>query len=262
MGPTEESAGDADLVVRPATPEDADELAELYLATRRAAEPAMPPQVHTADEVRGYHRRVVAEDEVWVASGSDGSMLGYLVLQQAWLHSLYVGPDHQGTGIGSALLDLAKQRRPEGFSLWVFASNAPARGFYRRHGLVELEHTDGSANEERCPDVRMVWPGTEPMAFLRAQIDAVDDELAVLLARRQALTAAVQGHKDRAGQRAGQAGRDRGRERAIAERMARHAPGLGVEEVARVMDAVIGASLDAWEKRRDTSADGSAPEVG
>ncbi|HET8599695.1 MAG TPA: GNAT family N-acetyltransferase [Segeticoccus sp.] len=260
--PAQEPTGDVDLVVRPATPDDAVELAELYLATRRAAEPGMPPQVHTADEVRAYHRRVVAEDEVWVAAGSDGSLLGYLVLQQAWLHSLYVGPDHQGTGIGSVLLDLAKQHRPEGFSLWVFASNAPARGFYRRHGLVELEHTDGSANEERSPDVRMAWPGIEPMAFLRGQIHAVDDELAVLLARRQALTAAVQGHKGRAGDRAGHAGRDPERERAIAERMARHAPGLGVDGIGRVVDAVISVSLDAWEKRRDTSAGGPGPEVG
>ena len=52
--------------------------------------------------------------------------------------------------------------------------NEPARAFYARHGLVELERTDGSANEEQAPDIRMAWPGAEPLAFLRGLIDEVD----------------------------------------------------------------------------------------
>ena len=55
------------------------------------------------------------------------------------------------------LLDLVKAMRPGGFSLWVFESNTPAQAFYTRHGLVEREHTDGSGNEEREPDLRMEW---------------------------------------------------------------------------------------------------------
>jgi chorismate mutase/ribosomal protein S18 acetylase RimI-like enzyme len=248
-----------DLVLRPAAPDDAEAIAALYLATREAAVPAMPPQIHTSDEVRDHARREIDRHEVWVATdGPEGEVVGYAALSDAWLDGLYVAPGHQGRGVGTALLDLAKARRPRGFALWVFASNQPARRLYRRHGLVELEHTDGSGNEERSPDVRMDWPGEEPMSYFRAGIDAVDDEIAVLLARRQALTAAVQDHKPTGGH----AGRDPERERAIAERMARHAPGLGAERMARVMDAVISVSLDAWEKRRETSAGGDAGEVG
>ncbi|HET9500808.1 MAG TPA: GNAT family N-acetyltransferase [Marmoricola sp.] len=233
-----------DLALRPAGAGDADEVSALYLAVRRAAVPAMPPQIHTDAEVREHVGHEIAGKEVWLATDPDGGdVLGFLVLTPAWLDSLYVGPDHQGRGIGSALLDLAKAQRPDGFSLWVFASNAPARGFYHRHGLLELEHTDGSANEERAPDVRMAWPGERPVAFLRSQIDEVDDDLALLLARRSALTAVVQAFKGTPGQR----GRDADREREIAERMARHAPGLGAEAVARIMHVVIGESLDAYE---------------
>ena len=154
-------------------------------------------------------------------------------LDDDFLDALYVGPDHQGLGIGTALLDLAKARRPDGFGLWVFASNAPARGFYHRHGLVELEHTDGSGNEEHSPDVRMAWPGTDPIAFLRRQIDEVDDELALLLARRFALTATVQGYKQPAGPR-GPRPRAGARDRR-AQRMAAHAPGLGADAIGRIM---------------------------
>jgi chorismate mutase/GNAT superfamily N-acetyltransferase len=231
----------SDLVLRRATTDDADQIAELYLATRRAAEPAMPPQLHSQESVLAYTAGMVVEKEVWVAEADE--IVGFATLAEAFLDALYVGPDHQGFGIGTALLDLAKARRPDGFALWVFASNAPARGFYHRHGLVELEHTDGSGNEERSPDVRMAWPGPDPVAFLRRQIDEVDDELALVLARRFALTATVQGYKHRPGQE----GRDPEREGEIAQRMAAHAPGLGAGAIGRIIGTIIDESLRAYE---------------
>lgn len=236
-----EATDAADLVLRPATTDDAEEITELYLATRRAAEPAMPPQLHSPESVLAHTTGEIVEKEVWVAESDE--ILGFATLARAFLDSLYVGPDHQGFGVGTALLDLAKARRPHGFALWVFASNDRARGFYRRHGLVELEHTDGSANEERSPDLRMAWPGSDPVAFLRSQIDEVDDELALLLARRFALSASVQGYKALPGRE----GRDPAREREIAERMAARAPGLGADAIGRIMDLVITESLDAYE---------------
>src|SRR3954447_21456212 len=231
----------SDLVLRPATTVDADQVTELYLATRRAAEPAMPPQLHTPESVLAFMTVVLAEKEVWVAE--DDQVVGFMTLDEAFLDALYVGPDHQGLGIGTSLLELAKARRPDGFALWVFATNAPARGFDHRHGLLELEHTDGSGNEERAPDVRMAWPGVDPIGFLRRQVDEVDDDLALLLARRFALTAAIQGFKTMPGRE----GRDPEREREIARRMAAHAPGLGAEAIGRIMDSVIGESLAAYE---------------
>lgn len=253
MTPTDGAPDDltGDLTLRPGDAVDLAEIAELYIATRRASVPAMPAPVHDDAAIRSWFSGLAGTDrgaakEIWVAETGDSGpaeILGFAVLEDSWLDSLYVGPQHQARGIGTALLDLVKAQRPGGFSLWVFASNTGARGFYHRHGLVELEHTDGSANAERSPDVRMAWPGEEPIAYLRGQIDAVDDELALLLARRFALTATVQGFKDTPGQR----GRDPDRERAIAERMAAHAPGLGADAIARIMHAVIGESLDAYE---------------
>ena len=147
-------------------------------------------------------------------------------------------PEHAGQGVGSALLDLVKAQRPDGFCLWVFEMNAPARGFYARHGLVELERTDGSGNEEQAPDVRMAWPGTDPLRFFRGLIDEVDEQLGDLLARRAALTRAVQEHK-------GEPTRDPDREREIAAALAARAPALGHERLARIVHAIITESLDA-----------------
>ena len=92
-----------------------------------------------------------------VTSGSATRRATYARLTDTWLDDLYVHPSHAGQGLGSALLDVVKARLPEGFGLWVFEMNTPARAFYARHGLVEVERTDGSANEEKEPDIRMEW---------------------------------------------------------------------------------------------------------
>jgi GNAT superfamily N-acetyltransferase len=181
-----------ELTLRPATPSDLPAIAELYLAAREAAVPMMPPGIHPPDDVRRWVESWdLVRREVWLAETSEG-LLGFADVQDDWLESLYVDPQHTGEGIGAALLDLVKGLRPNGFCLWVFQSNTGARRFYLDRGLVELEHTDGSSNEERSPDLRMAWPGAAPLDFFRSHIDDVDDETAVLVARRAALTAALE----------------------------------------------------------------------
>jgi chorismate mutase/ribosomal protein S18 acetylase RimI-like enzyme len=235
-----------DVALRPATSEDVPAVAALHVATRRASEPLIPPQVHTDVEVHDWVAGLLDRHDVatWVALAGD-QVAGYVTFTETWLDDLYVAPLHQRAGIGSALLELVKSQRPAGFSLWVFESNEPARAFYRAHGLVELERTDGADNEERAPDLEMAWLGDEPLTLLRRRIDAVDDELAVLLARRTALTAAVQDHKEVGGR----AGRDPDREAEIIDRMVGHVPGMDRERVARIMHTVIEESLAAWEER-------------
>ena len=149
------------MLLRPGTLDDAPAVAEVHLASRRAA--AMPPSVHADPEFLPFLTDRMATDEGWVAE-VDGEVVGYLRMTPTWLDDLYVAPEHAGQGIGSALLDVAKARRPDGFSLWVFEMNAPARAFYARHGLVEREHTDGRDNEEQSPDLRMSWGGSSTSA--------------------------------------------------------------------------------------------------
>ncbi len=225
-----------DVVLRPADESDAGAVADIHLAARRAA--AMPPPVHTDDEVRSWlSGRLQSTDEVWLAEVG-GVAGGYARMTETWLDDLYVTPGLAGQGVGSALLDLVKAQRPGGFCLWVFESNTPAISFYARRGFVALEHTDGSGNEERAPDIKMAWPGADPVAFFRGLIDEVDADLGDLLARRAALTAAVQPLKD-------DPDRDLSREHAIAEAMAQRAPALGTDRLNRIVHTIITESLDA-----------------
>ncbi|MBS4752263.1 GNAT family N-acetyltransferase [Nocardioides sp. zg-ZUI104] len=145
-----------DLGLRPAVPRDVPGIVRVHLRARAAA--PMPAPVPGDAEVARWLGSRIGQDETWVAEVA-GEVVGYARFTRTWLDDLYVDPDHAGAGIGSALLDVVKARHPGGFGLWVFASNTPARAFYAAHGLLEREHTDGSANAEQEPDVRMEWPG-------------------------------------------------------------------------------------------------------
>ena len=230
--------GSGSSTLRPATAADLPSLAQIHLAARRAAGEAFPSGVHDDDEVRAW---VAGWDltayDVWVAT-RDAHVAGYSRATPTWLDDLYVHPDHQGSGVGSALFDTVAAQRPDGFCLWVFESNAPARAFYRRHDCLELERTDGAGNEEHAPDIRVAWPGPQPLTFLRGLIDDVDLVLGDVLARRTALTRVVQSVKPTTD-------RDPRRESEIARRVAAVAPELGEQRVARIVDVIITQALDA-----------------
>lgn len=119
----------------------------------------MPPAVHSAADVECWFTdQVVPHREVWVAHDVQAARaVAVLVLDVDFLDHLYVLPDVARAGIGTSLLQLAMALRPDGFELWTFADNRPARALYAKHGLVAVEFGDGRGNEEGAPDVRYAW---------------------------------------------------------------------------------------------------------
>jgi GNAT superfamily N-acetyltransferase len=145
----------AAVAIEAGRPDDAEAIAVLFAASRDAAMPWLPV-LHGPDEHVAFFRRVLARDEVLVA-GRDGGVLGFLALAGDDVDHLYIRPDAQRRGLGSALLEAAKARRPGGLELWAFQRNDAALAFYARHGFAEVRRTDGRGNEEREPDVRLAW---------------------------------------------------------------------------------------------------------
>ena len=152
--------------LRRATDGDAPAVARLFLGSFHATYAF--PLAHTDDEVAEWVRtRLVPRMETWVAvdepeaAGATPRIVGFATVSPGWLDQLYVDPERLGEGIGRLLLDLAKQRQPDGLLLWTFQVNDRARRFYERNGFTAVRFGDESNNEEGQPDVQYRWAGSQ-----------------------------------------------------------------------------------------------------
>jgi GNAT superfamily N-acetyltransferase len=151
--------------LRRARGDEAAEVASVWLRSRKASIPAIPPPAHTDDEVLTWFQDIVLPNrEVWIAL-TEAAVIAVLVLDRDWVDQLYVDPAWTGRGVGSRLIDVARERRPVRLRLWTFQANVAARRFYERHGFVAREMTDGD-NEEGAPDVLYEWRGDAADAVL------------------------------------------------------------------------------------------------
>ena len=137
------------------------ELADMDAAARvhrTAFDHALPwlAGLHTPDEDRWFFReRMFKTSTLWGVFDSD-AMIGMIAFHDDWIEQLYVLPEAQGQGVGTALLGVAK-RASDCLQLWTFQRNAQARRFYQARDFVLVEQTDGAGNEEKEPDARYLW---------------------------------------------------------------------------------------------------------
>ena len=144
--------------MRPVEPTDTQAVGDIFLAA--LAGMTYLPDLFTEEETRTFIRDVLIPlNEVWVAE-DDGRVIGFLGLYEDIVSHLWVHPDAQNRGAGTALLALAKERRPSGLQLSVFQQNVGARRLYERHGFTLVRLADGSGNQEGEPEAFYEWrPG-------------------------------------------------------------------------------------------------------
>ncbi len=148
------------MIIRRATAADVAGIVRTFHAARAAATPWLPV-LHTEDEDVAHFGGHVHEADVRVAV-VDGEVVAFVVIQAGRLVFLYVAPDAQRGGIGTALLEEVMRAQPGGFTLWTHQRNEHACRFYEKHGLRAVQLTDGSTNEERLPDVQYEWRPPRP----------------------------------------------------------------------------------------------------
>lgn len=104
-------------------------------AVRRAADDQVAVEAGVGCADRDLEK-LVQRWEVTVAE-ADGILVGFLALalSEHRLDQLFVAPGAQGRGIGRRLVEVAKQRMPEGFWLSTRPDNRRARAFYERSGM-------------------------------------------------------------------------------------------------------------------------------
>ena len=95
-----------------ATSTDAEAITATFGAARRTAMPWLP-SLHTEAEHRRYFEGVLRECEVLVVR-RDGLPVAFLALKDDTVEHLYVRPEAQRAGIGSALLQAAKSSSSPG----------------------------------------------------------------------------------------------------------------------------------------------------
>jgi GNAT superfamily N-acetyltransferase len=133
---------------------DTDDMDAAAMVRRIALAERLPflPDLHTTEEDAAYWRsNLLANGQVFGA-WAGGTLAGVIAYGDGWIHQLYVLPEFQRQGIGSALLAQAAQDMGD-IRLWTFQRNVLARGFYEHHGFQPVEQTDGRGNEEREPDI-------------------------------------------------------------------------------------------------------------
>jgi ribosomal protein S18 acetylase RimI-like enzyme len=144
---------DLAIEITEAIPDDAPAIADIHLAARLH----FVGRRHTDDATRAWFAGIVGDrPSVWWAARQGGRVVGYMRIEGDHLDHLYVHPEAQGRGVGSALLGKARSLSPLRITLVTFQRNARARAFYEKHGFRPTRFTEGD-NEEGEPDVQYLW---------------------------------------------------------------------------------------------------------
>jgi GNAT superfamily N-acetyltransferase len=128
---------EATITLRPARPREAASLTELCLRSKAhwgyddAFIRACRAELTLTPEFLAEHLHRIAE--------RDGAVVGYVEIEsdegEWYLNKLYVEPAHIGRGVGTILLDWAKEAaRSPGANSLVIEADPNAVEFYRRHG--------------------------------------------------------------------------------------------------------------------------------
>ncbi|MEO7124102.1 MAG: GNAT family N-acetyltransferase [Lacisediminihabitans sp.] len=149
------------ITLRRADEKDATATAEVLITSRAAALGAIRAPVQSDEDTKHWvETGLLPYCDVWIAEADGQQTLALLVLDDDWIDQLYVRPEAAGLGIGSRLVELAKQHRPGGLQTRTSITNPGAIRFYERHGFVLAPLEPARDNLEKQPSLRYVWSGS------------------------------------------------------------------------------------------------------
>ena len=145
------------LRLEPYRPELADELVLMWRESFEDGVGVKDP--HPIGEQQDYLKNVVARSNEVRVAFLEREMVGFIAMAPGTIAQLYVRKGFQRRGIGSKLLEWAKQRSKGSLWLYTFARNAAARAFYERHGFSIVAR--GHEPEWGLDDLRYEWSSDE-----------------------------------------------------------------------------------------------------
>lgn len=82
-------------------------------------------------------------------------VLGFIAFKGEDLSQIYLEKAGQGRGLGTTLLNFAKEASPGRLVCYTFQRNEGAKKFYEKNGFKAIGY--GTANEENLPDILYEW---------------------------------------------------------------------------------------------------------
>ena len=112
---------------------------------------------HPLEEQLQYlEEKVVPENHVLVVlERSTSTVIGFMASTPGRISQLYVHVDHQNKGIGSMLVNIAKQNSDGRLRLFTFKANKEAQRFYDQQGFKIVGR--GFEKEWQLEDIEYEW---------------------------------------------------------------------------------------------------------
>ncbi|STO77708.1 GNAT family N-acetyltransferase [Grimontia hollisae] len=116
------------------------------------------PESHDFDQHRYYLNRILAAtNHIYLAiEKRTERVLAMIAFDDRFISQLYVDPNYQHQGIGSALVDLAKETTRQDLHVYTSEINQTARTFWQKHGFIEKEARQ-HCHEEGLLDILYEW---------------------------------------------------------------------------------------------------------
>jgi len=134
-------------------PGETEELVRLWRASFEHGVGVVDPHP-LAEQIAYFENTVRPACHVHVARRG-GEMVGFMACRHDTVSQLHVRVAHLGQGIGTLLLERAKQDSAGSLWLYTFACNRRARRFYESRGFVAVAF--GFEPTWRLDDVRYEW---------------------------------------------------------------------------------------------------------
>ena len=142
------------VVIRPYVDDDLDEVVALWYRSWIHAFPNLKhPQPFEQWKFR-FQKDYIKQARVWVAAIS-GQIVGFVVVSDSELAQIFIDIDVQRNGVGTGLLNQAKQVSSSGLRLTTLQQNVQARQFYEKHSFVAGATGVNSINGQ--PNIEYYW---------------------------------------------------------------------------------------------------------
>lgn len=100
-----------------------------------------------------YVKKLLPNSEIYVYIEND-KIEGFIGINEDYIEGIFVNSNYQNKGIGTALLNKAKEEKEE-LTLNVYEKNRKAIKFYEKNGFkIVKEAVDKETNEK---EFRMIW---------------------------------------------------------------------------------------------------------